>query len=72
MRDDELSCEDAAEAMRKRYRYRQLILSGKLRLSRERAAQLVGPDTLYQLYSLHESDSARRKIVRHSPKKKKH
>ena len=59
MGTDELSSEDAAESMRKRYRYRQLILSGKLVLPITRAAQLLGPDCLYHLYSLCEADTAR-------------
>jgi hypothetical protein len=48
----ELTSEEAAEAMRKRNRYRELILSGKLVLPHNRAAQLLGPDCLYHLYSL--------------------
>ncbi len=46
-----------AESMRKKYRYRQLILSGKLVLPITRAAQLLGPDCLYHLYSLGEVDT---------------
>jgi hypothetical protein len=47
-----LSCEEKAEIMRKQSRYRELILSGRLDLPYKRAAQLLGPDCLYHLYSL--------------------
>ena len=56
--DDGFTREDAAEVMRKKYRYRQLILSGKVLLPYQRAAQLVGPDCLYHLYSYRESQSS--------------
>ncbi len=61
MGTDEPSCEDMAESLRKKYRYRQLILSGKLVLPITRAAQLLGPDCLYHLYSLSEADTPRRR-----------
>jgi hypothetical protein len=48
----ELSCEEKAEIMRKKCRYRELILSGRLTLPHERASQLLGPDSLYHLYSV--------------------
>lgn len=48
----ELSCAEKAEIMRKKSRYRELILSGRLRVPRARAAQLIGPDCLYHLYSV--------------------
>jgi hypothetical protein len=50
---------DEAEIMRKKYRYRQLILSGKISLPHHRAAQLLGPDCLYHLYSVKESNKTR-------------
>ena len=40
-----------AEAMRKRYQYRRLILTGKARLPQRTAAKLIGPDCAYHLYS---------------------
>jgi hypothetical protein len=43
---------ETAEILRKRYRYRELILSGKLVLPHDRAAQLLGPDCLYHLYAV--------------------
>jgi hypothetical protein len=52
MDSEELSCEERAEIMRKQSRYRELILSGRLILSQKRAAQLLGPDCMYHLYSL--------------------
>lgn len=57
----DLTLEEAAEVLRKRYRYRELILSGKLVLPYNRAAQLLGPDCLYHLYSLQDSKPSRRK-----------
>jgi hypothetical protein len=38
------------EELRRRYRYRTLILRGKLRLSLGAARALVGPDCAYHLY----------------------
>ena len=43
--------EEAAEELRKKHHYRQLILSGKLVLPYRSAARLLAPDCLYQLYS---------------------
>jgi hypothetical protein len=57
MDNQELSCEEAAEAMRKRHRYRQMIRSGKLVLPFKSAARLLGPDCLYHLYSRRESEN---------------
>ncbi len=51
MSERDFSCEEKAEIMRKKSRYRELILSGRLALPRERAGQLLGPDCLYHLYS---------------------
>jgi hypothetical protein len=56
---DDFSREDEAETMRKKFLYRRLILSGKLVLPYKRAAQLLGPDCLYHLYSIQESISSR-------------
>ncbi len=60
MCDDMLTCEEEAEVMRKKSRYRELILSGRIVLSHERASQLLGPDCLYHLYSVPQR-SGRRK-----------
>ena len=57
----DLTNEDAAEVMRKKYRYRELILSGKLVLPYRRAAQLLGPDCLYHLYSVQGSKKTHRR-----------
>jgi hypothetical protein len=59
---EELSCEAKAEIIRKKNRYRELILSGRLVLSHQRAAELLGPDCLYHLYSTP-------KTRKHSPQK---
>lgn len=39
------------DEMRKRYRYRQAILRGRLALPRAAARALLGPDCAYHLYS---------------------
>ncbi len=52
MRDEFSEREDAAEIIRKKYRYRQLLFSGRLVLPHKRAAELLGPDCMYQLYGL--------------------
>ncbi len=49
---ERLSCEETAEIMRKKSLYRELILSGCLVLPHDKAAQLLGPDCLYHLYSV--------------------
>ncbi len=58
---ERLSSEETAEIMRKKSRYRELILSGRLVLPHERAAQLLGPDCLYRLYSVDEPAASKRK-----------
>lgn len=40
-----------AEEIRIRYRYRDLVLKGKIRISIESAKRIVGPDCAYHLYS---------------------
>jgi hypothetical protein len=50
--NDALSPEEKAEILRKRARYRELILSGALRLPHGQAARLLGPDCLYHLYAV--------------------
>jgi hypothetical protein len=40
-----------AEIIRIQYKYRQIILRGKTRLHHSDAAQLIGPDSAYHLYS---------------------
>ncbi len=48
---ERLTREEAAEELRKKDRYRQLILSGRIVLPYRSAAKLLGPDCLYHLYS---------------------
>ena len=52
MSSEKLSSEEKAEILRKKNRYRELILSGRLILPHDKAAQLLGPDCLYHLYSI--------------------
>ncbi|MDA0708851.1 MAG: hypothetical protein O3B73_01415 [bacterium] len=46
---------EKADDIRKKYAYRQLILKGKIKVSRQTAVKLIGPDTAYHLYSHKES-----------------
>jgi len=62
--NEDFTSEDAAEILRKKYRYRQLILSGRLALPYQRAAQLLGPDCVYHLYWLRESEGPRLRSAR--------
>lgn len=39
-----------SEEIRIRYKYRKLILTGKVRISHESAKALVGPDCAFHLY----------------------
>ncbi len=64
MSREDLTAEDAAEVMRKKYHYRELILSGKLVLPYRQAAQLVGPDCLYHLYTLQSSKKTHRRVAK--------
>jgi hypothetical protein len=66
MNSEKLSPEDAAEIMRKKSKYRDLILSGKLAIPYESAAQLLGPDCLYHLYATKSSRAQvkKRRITR--------
>jgi hypothetical protein len=61
---DNLTSEDKAEIMRKKNRYRELILSGRLVLSHTSAARLLGPDSLYRLYSMKTNKSSERRHQR--------
>jgi hypothetical protein len=61
MDSERFSCEEKAEILRKKSRYRELILSGRLALPQRRAAQLLGPDCLYHLYSLAKPEHPRKK-----------
>lgn len=40
-----------AELLRMRYKYREFILKGKLKVPLSVAKKLLGPDTAYHLYS---------------------
>lgn len=42
---------EQADLIRKRYKYRELILSGRLKLPHPDAAKLLGPDCAYHLYA---------------------
>ena len=42
---------DEAESVRKRYLYRRLIVTRRVRLPPRAAAGLIGPDCAYHLYS---------------------
>ena len=42
---------DQSENMRKKYLYRRLIMTRKIKLARKSATGLVGPDCAYHLYS---------------------
>ena len=48
---DQRTDDEQAELIRKRYLYRQLILTKKAALRRTSAARLIGPDCAYHLYS---------------------
>jgi len=42
---------DIAELIRLKYKYRRLVMKGKLNLPPREAALLIGPDCAYHLYS---------------------
>ena len=41
-----------AELTRLKYKYRRLVMEGKLKLPPRQAALLIGPDCAYHLYSV--------------------
>jgi hypothetical protein len=43
---------EKAEIIRLKYKYRRLILTGKIKLPPSVAARLIGPDCAYHLYSI--------------------
>ncbi len=59
MDSENLSCEERAEILRKKGLYRELILSGRIVLPHTRAAQLLGPDCLYHLYTIGKTGSSK-------------
>jgi len=67
MSDQDLSSEDRAEILRKKHKYRELILSGKIVLPHDKAARLLGPDCLYHLYALRERHSRPARKSKKSP-----
>lgn len=50
-----------AALMRLKYKYRRLIMEGKLILPHEEAAKLLGPDCAYHLYSVSPSRTKKKK-----------
>ena len=48
---------DEAEQLRKRYLYRRLIVTGRLKLHRHAAVRLIGPDCAYHLYGHYAGDT---------------
>jgi hypothetical protein len=66
MPDDDLSAADLAEILRKKQKYREWILSGRITLPHDRAAQLLGPDCMYHLYGQREQQRRRRNRLKNS------
>ena len=60
MPDDDLSPADRAEILRKKQKYREWILSGRITLPHDRAARLLGPDCMFHLYGQREQRRRRR------------
>ena len=51
---------EKAESIRKRYKYRRLIMSGKMVLPHDDAVRLLGPDCAYHLYSVDGSEDGQK------------
>ena len=49
---------DKSELIRKKYKYRRLIMTGKIKLPHREAAQLLGPDCAYHLYSIPDQEQS--------------
>lgn len=57
-----------AEITRLRYKYRRLILKGKLHLSHQSAVKLIGPDCAYHLYSDDQASNPDKKNTTDNPR----
>ena len=42
---------EKSELIRLKYKYRELIMKKKIKLSHKKASKLIGPDCAYHLYS---------------------
>jgi hypothetical protein len=56
-----------AEIIRLQYKYRRLIQKGKLHLSHQSAAKLIGPDCAYHLYSMEHARNSDKKTTADDP-----
>jgi len=50
-----------AEIIRLKYKYRKLIIQGKIRINRNEAVKLIGPDSAYHLYFTVNSKNSEKK-----------
>ena len=57
---------EKADAINKKYLYRRLILTKKIKLAHHAAVKLIGPDMAYHLYSQKEAA-----VSKTAPSKKK-
>jgi hypothetical protein len=55
---------EKADAINKKYLYRRLILTKKIKLAHHAAVKLIGPDTAYHLYSQKETAKPSKKKTR--------
>jgi len=67
MSDDDLSPADLAEILRKKQKYRDWILSGRITLPHDKVARLLGPDCMVHLYGQPEQRRRRRNRPKDSP-----
>ena len=58
-----LLIEDEAEELRIRYKYRRLIVEGKISIPYADAARLIGPDSAYRLYGTQKSSIRKKRRV---------
>jgi hypothetical protein len=65
--EEQLSAHDLAEILRKKQKYRDWIITGRIRLSPDKAARLVGPDCLYHLYALQDRPAPAMNTLRKLP-----
>lgn len=52
--------DDKAEEIRLKYKYKELILKKKIKVSMESAKSIVGPDTAYHLYQQIKTDKEKK------------
>jgi hypothetical protein len=63
-REQNVHMNPKAEQIRIRYLYRRLVLNGDVKVSKDTAKKMVGPDCAYQLYGKIQRDGLKSRVQR--------